>query len=161
MGRWAEQGCVCLSLKKRTGAQKRAPRCHHTTRCRKPRLLCRVPLIVWENCKVFFCARNIERGLRGCNDTSLSPPPFLCSLALSPLGASQPEYVERAPSPISAQENWGRHRPALTDLPDDCKARAWFPVTIVFTFSKLKSLTNFPSFPTFRGRQQTDQRPQI
>lgn len=45
------------------------------------RSLCRAPLIVWENCQVFFCAKNTERGLRGCNRTSLSPSPLLCSQA--------------------------------------------------------------------------------
>lgn len=44
-GRVGRAGMCVSAPKKEDGAPKRAPRCHHTTCCRKPRLLCRVPLI--------------------------------------------------------------------------------------------------------------------
>lgn len=132
MGRCAEQGCVCvcLSLRHRAGAPNRAPRCHHVTCCGKAHLLCWIwpsfdMLIVWENQKVFFYSRKLERGLRGKITSSLSPPfplphHFLVLSAhrcsLSPGHFPSPGLWRESPSPIQLRQlgrGEGDHRQDL------------------------------------------------
>lgn len=130
--------------------------------------------------KGFFNANKLETVLRKIKLCPVSLPPFpypptisLFSLLIGTLlcGVCCPRH--RGGRHFPSLGSWGESAlysqlwevveagPELTDLQDDYKVRAWFPVAIVLIFEKPKSLTDFPSLSTFRGCQQTDQRPQI